>query len=146
MICPDSSVAVKWTFVEEHSTEARLLLRDALRRQETIVAPPLLCSEVANTIRQYMRRGQVRLEEARAVLTGFLALPIALYGAPHLYERALVLANEYNMPAAYDAQYVALAELAGATFWTADQKLLRLLGGTLPYVRWIGEYKSQDGG
>jgi predicted nucleic acid-binding protein len=140
MICADSSVAAKWSFVEEYSDEARALLRAALAQQEPIVAPPLLPSEVANVIRQRMRQGQVPLEEARALLAQFLALPIALQAPETLYDRALVLADEYDLPAVYDAHYVALAELLGATFWTADQRLLRTLGGRLPFVRSIADY------
>ena len=140
MICADSSVAAKWSFVEEHSFQARALLRDALAQQDPIVAPPLLPSEVANVIRQRMRQGQVQLDEARALLAQFLALPISLQAPEALYERALVLADEHNLPAVYDAHYVALAELLGATLWTADRQLLRALGGRLPFVRWIAEY------
>jgi predicted nucleic acid-binding protein len=140
MICADSSVAAKWSFVEEHSLQARALLRDALAQQDPIVAPPLLPSEVANVIRQRLRQGQVRLDEARALLAQFLALPISLQAPETLYERALVLADEHNLPAVYDAHYVALAELLGATLWTADRRLLRALGGRLPFVRWIAEY------
>jgi len=140
MICADSSVAAKWSFVEEHSFQARALLRDALAQQDPFVAPPLLPSEVADVIRQRLRQGQVQLDEARALLAQFLALPISLQAPEALYERALVLADEHNLPAVYDAHYVALAELLGATLWTADRRLLRALGGRLPFVRWIGDY------
>jgi predicted nucleic acid-binding protein len=82
----------------------------------------------------------VRLDEARALLAQFLALPIRLQAPETRYDRALVLADEHKLPAVYDAHYVALAELLGATLWTADQRLLRALGGRLPFVRWIGAY------
>lgn len=140
MICADSSVAAKWSFVEEHSFQARALLRDALAQQDPIVAPPLLPSELANVIRQRMRQGQVQLDAARALLAQFLALPISLQAPETLYERTLVLADAHNLPSVYDAHYVALAELLGATLWTADRRLLRALGGRLPFVRWIAEY------
>jgi predicted nucleic acid-binding protein len=140
MICTDPSVAAKWSFVEEYSREARALLRDALARQEPIVAPPLLPCEVANVIRQRLRQGQVRLDEARALLAQFLALPISIQALEALYDRALVLADEHHLPAVYDAHYIALAKLLGATYWTADQRLLRALGGRLPFVHWIGDY------
>ena len=65
MICTDASVAAKWFFAEEHAAQASALLRDALGAAEPLVAPPLLPSEVANVIRQRLRQGQVRLDEAR---------------------------------------------------------------------------------
>lgn len=140
MICVDSSVAAKWMFVEEHSIPARALLRDTLAQREPIVGPPLLPSEVANVIHQ--RQGQVRLDEARALLARFLSLPIALRAPETLYDRSLVLADQHSLPAIYDAQYVALAGLLGARLWTADRRLLRALGNQLPFVRWIADYGS----
>lgn len=140
MICVDSSVAAKWSFVELHSFQARALLRVTLEQQEPIIAPPLLPSEVANVIRQRLRQGRLDLGEARALLAQFLAVPLSLQAPETLYDRALLLADQYGLPAIYDAQYVALAELLDATLWTADQRLLRALGGRLPLVRWIAEY------
>ncbi len=140
MICIDASVAAKWSFVEEHSSQARTLLRVALEQQEPIIAPPLLPSEIANVIRQRLRQGQLWLVEARAMLAQFLAIPLSLQAPATLYDRALVLANQYDLPAIYDAHYVALAELLDATLWTADQRLLRSLRGQRPFVRWIADY------
>jgi predicted nucleic acid-binding protein len=140
MICIDSSVAAKWSFTEEHSFQARTLLRAALERQEPIVGPPLLPIEVANVIRQRLRQGRLELSEARALLAQFLAIPLSLQMPDTLYDRALVLADRHNLPAIYDAHYVALAELLGATLWTADQRLLAALGGSLQFVRSIADY------
>lgn len=140
MICVDSSVAAKWSFVEEHSIEARALLRGALEQRDPIVAPPLLASEVANVIRQRVRQGQLDLGEARVLLAQLLAVPVSLRTPETLYDRALVLADQYSLPAIHGAQYVALAELLGTTLWTADQRLLRALGNRLPFVRWIAGY------
>jgi predicted nucleic acid-binding protein len=46
----DASVAAKWIFTEEHSDQARALLRTALSVPELIVAPPLLPIEVTRTV------------------------------------------------------------------------------------------------
>ncbi|MPZ13598.1 MAG: PIN domain-containing protein, partial [Chloroflexi bacterium] len=127
MICVDSSIAAKWVFVEEHSERARLLLRVALEQQEPIIAPTLLPSEVANVIRQRLRQGQVQLNEARALLAQFLAVPIAILTPETVFDLSLVLADQFSLPAVYDAHYVALAKLLDATLWTADQRLLRAL-------------------
>lgn len=48
---------------------------------------------------------------------------------------ALELTVLHNLPAAYDAHYVALAEQLACAFWTDDQRLLHTLGGVLPAVR-----------
>lgn len=144
MICVDASVVVKWPFVEEHSSEARGLLRFAIAAEEPITAPPLVIGEVANVIRQYQRRGELGLEQARAVLDELLAFPITILTPDILYARALMVAHEYDLPAIYDAQYVALAELLGATLWTADQRLLRSLAGELPFVHAIADWRPAE--
>lgn len=140
MICVDASVAGRWLFTGEYSSQADALLDGALQRSERMVAPPFLPVEVTNTIRQYLRRRDLSLDQARALLAHFLAIPIELHAPPSLYDRALLMADQYNLPAAYDAHYVALAEHFGATLWTADRRLVNTLGGRLPFVRWIGEY------
>lgn len=111
---------------------------------EPIIAPPLLPSEVANIIRQRQRRGQLELDDARAILASFLALPIALLSPETLYDRALILAHEYDLPAVYDAQYIALAELLGAALWTADRRLARSLGGGLPFVHVLANWRPAE--
>jgi len=130
------------SFVEEHSGAARALLRNALAQRAPMVAPPLLPSEVASVIRQRMRQGQVQLDEARALLAQLRAIQISLQAPETLHDRALVLAEQHRLPAVSDAHDVALAELLGATLWTADQRLLRALGGRLPFVRWIADYRT----
>ena len=140
MICVDASVAAKWLFAEQQSAQADELLLVALENRESIVAPPLLPGEVANIIRQRLRQGYLPLGDARALLAQFLAVPISIQTPETLFDRALVLADQYSLPAIYDAQYIAIAEILGATLWTADQRLLRDLGGQLPFVRSIVDY------
>jgi predicted nucleic acid-binding protein len=140
MICVDSSVAAQWFFTEDHSAQADSLLQAALASQEPIVAPPLLPSEIMNLLRQRQRAGALTLPQAQALLSQFLAVPISLRFPRRMYRRILELADQYALPAVYDAHYLALSELLGATFWTDDQRLLRALGTTLPFVRWIGDY------
>lgn len=143
MICVDASVVVKWLFIEEHSVEARGLLHSAIGTEEPIIAPPLLLGEVANVIRQSQRRGELNLEQARAVLKDLLAFPITILSPAELLDRTLVLSYTHNLPAIYDAQYVALAELTGAILWTADTRLIRSLGGP-PFVRSIADWRPAE--
>lgn len=143
MICVDASVAAKWIFPEEHSERASGLLRKALDEGESVIAPPLLPVEVSNIIRQRMRRGILDREGARTILSQFLDIPIALQAPQTLHERALLIAVDHELPAVYDAHYIALAELFGATLWSADQRLIRTLNGRLPFVRSIADWRRQ---
>jgi hypothetical protein len=74
-----------------------------------------------------MRRTGLTLAGARQLLADFFALAIVLTGPAELYDRALQLADAYGLPAAYDAQYLALTQLLGCDFWTDDQALVRSL-------------------
>lgn len=141
MICVDASVAWKWFYPEEHSHLADELLQTVLASSEEFIAPPLLPSEITNIARQHVRRGLIQLDEAREILAGFLAMPIALQAPATLYTRSLLLAVERGLPATYDAQYLVLSQLLGATFWTADARLVRATSARMPFVRWIGDYQ-----
>ena len=140
MICVDASVAVKWLLDEDYTPHADALLSAAIDRPEPMIAPALLASEVTNTLRQRQRRGLLTFVQTRVLLADFLGLPVSLYAPIEIYDQALVLADRYGLPATYDACYMALAEAMGAVFWTADERLVRLLAGQLDYVHWIGDY------
>src|SRR5206468_1204709 len=103
-------------------------------------------SEVTNILRQRMRSGQPRLTlyEATELLQQFLRLPVELLAPLGLYESALALADSHHQPAAYDAQYLALAQLSGCNFWTADERLFNAVSNKLPFVKWIGSYRDAD--
>ena len=142
MIIVDASVAAKWIFPEEHTARARALLRHTLNRSEVIAAPPLLFFEVTNIVRKRIAREGVSRERGRRELERFLAIPVEQRSFPGIHQRALAIATEFNLPAAYDAHYVALAEYLACTLWTDDQRLIRDLGGAVPFLRAIADYPS----
>jgi predicted nucleic acid-binding protein len=47
------------------------------------------------------------------------------------------LADQFSLPAAYDAHYLALAELLEGEFWTADGQLARRVQPSLPWVHLV---------
>jgi predicted nucleic acid-binding protein len=140
VIVVDASVVVKWLLVEPHTPKARDLYRDSLAAADPIAAPRLLPFEIANVLRQRMRRTGMPLADARQLMAQFFGFTISLVEPPDLYDRALELAEIRALPAAYDAHYLALAEHHGCTLWTDDQRLSRLVGGTLGYVSPIANY------
>ncbi len=141
MICADASVAIKWLLNEERSDRARALYSAALFTGEQFVAPSLLPLEVTNILRQRMRaRDGISLTEAARQLEVFLALPIEFHNPVRLHHQALVLADALGLPATHDAHYLALAEHLSCELWTDDQRLLRQVGRSLPFVRWIGDH------
>jgi predicted nucleic acid-binding protein len=145
MICIDASVAAKWVFEEEYSQQAVALAEDCRKTRQRLVGPALLPVEVSNVVRLRISRDGLSLADAEDALERFLAFSVALRPNTSreqeaLYVRALRLAVEHDLPAVYDAQYIALAETLGCTLWTDDRRLLRLLGGRVAYVKWIADY------
>lgn len=138
----DTSVVVKLLFPEEHSDLAAALLDDARHADWGIFAPQSLPVEESNVIRRRMRRDRLDLADAITSLDDFLAPPVTLVGSPALYRRALRLTERYSL-SAFDAQFVALAQILDCDLWTADEALLRAVSGRLSFMRWIGDYNGQ---
>jgi len=101
-------------------------------------APTLLCYEVTNALHRYVVHGELLPDEATAALDVALDLGVTWFGDAELHRRALGMAQERGLPAAYDAHYLALAERLGADLWTADRRLHQAVGAALPWVRLVG--------
>ncbi|ALL01893.1 hypothetical protein Pyrde_1850 [Pyrodictium delaneyi] len=118
----DASVVVKWFIVEEYSSEARLLRDAYVEGLIDLAAPELLPFEVLNALRYSGAFGEDELKEVARVLDDFQLALFRLEG--ELALRAVEVAMRKGVTI-YDASYVALAELLGATLYTADEKLIR---------------------
>ena len=140
MIVVDASVAAKWVLPEPDSDKAEALYNDTIRGGEQILAPSLLRFEVANILRQRMVRVGLALGDADRLMAQFLRFSVTLITPPETHRHALALADAHELRAAYDAHYIALARLLGCELWTDDQRLLRQLGGALPFVRALADY------
>jgi predicted nucleic acid-binding protein len=127
LIVVDASAVVAALLVEGPAGEAA---RDAVRSQE-VHAPHLLDVEVTSAIRRWVLSGRLAVEDARSSLRDLRELAIARHGHEPLLDRALDLRDAVS---AYDAVYVALAELLGASLLTADTRLARAPGVRCPVV------------
>ncbi len=118
----DASVALKWVIPEVLSEQA-----DRIRdHEDDVLAPELLLVEVANALWRKAKAGEISGREAHTALDLVSASGVDLYPNRPLVSRALALARLLAHPV-YDCVYLALAEREGATFVTADQRLLRRL-------------------
>lgn len=132
--CVDASLVVQ--ILGAHP--AAVSLWDRLAQLDgDLIAPSLLHYEVANALYQQQRSGRVTLELAALQFDRCLRLPIELHGDIRLHSRAMEIAHEQQLPATYDAHYVALAERFRVPLWTCDRRLADALGDGLPEVHLV---------
>ncbi|WP_147917466.1 type II toxin-antitoxin system VapC family toxin [Ruania zhangjianzhongii] len=89
--------------------------------EEELAAPHLIDSEVTHVLRGLVRRQVLSENQGSLALEGFTQLTLARYPADWL--RARIWALRHNL-SGYDATYVALTEMIGATaLITTDARL-----------------------
>jgi predicted nucleic acid-binding protein len=127
-------------FVDQFAIQAESVYEEWLRTSVSLTAPALFYAEVSSAIRRRVHRGLLEPANGSRMLTQALQWPIVIWEDVRLVQpSALEFATRFNRPKAYDAQYLALADLLGCELWTADRRLVNAVAGQLPWVRWIGE-------
>lgn len=144
----DSNIALKWVLDEPDSLAALALLAEWTRKRITIIAPALLAYEATNILFQNVRKNKITFDTASNGLKRVILAGIE-FDFPYDYRlslRAIELANKYNLTAAYDPHYLALAEREGCELWTADTRMWKAVQGKISWVRDLSEYKSANDG
>jgi predicted nucleic acid-binding protein len=94
-------------------------------RAEDIHAPFLVEIEAVQALRRLVREGYLSEDRATTARDHLDALPLVLYPHRPLMERIWELRDNHT---AYDASYIALAEVLGAPLVTCDARLARSTG------------------
>jgi predicted nucleic acid-binding protein len=103
---------------------ARIAAR-VLTADESLHAPHLIDLEVAQVLRRWTRRGTLPDARAEEALQDLAELPLARY--PHQFLLPRIWELRANATA-YDAAYLALAEVLGAAIVTCDSALAAVPG------------------
>ncbi len=114
MIVADASAAVSALL---NAGPARRALAD-----DQLHAPHLIDSEIANALRRQVAAQRLEAAAAWTALDQWRQLGMTRYPAVGLLERVWELRENLS---AYDASYIALAELLDCTLVTADARLGR---------------------
>ncbi|HQI83431.1 MAG TPA: type II toxin-antitoxin system VapC family toxin [Anaerolineae bacterium] len=138
-VCIDANLALKLVLAEEDSPRVLTLWRHWIESDTLIVAPPLLAYEVTSVLRGKVHRGALTAAAGDEAFTLIHAQGIEYLAPPALHSRAWELAKRFARPNAYDAHYLALAEMLACPFWTADERLYNAVKEHLSWVRWLGE-------
>ena len=110
-----------------------------------LLAPTLFEYEINSVLHHAATTGLLAYREAKKAMQDAQALAVkCVPPSPQLHDRAWYWADRLNQSKTYDAQYVALADLERADFWTADRRLAngaRQAGAG--WVHWIGESDAE---
>ncbi len=117
MIVVDASVLVN--VVGDDGVDGKHARRE-VRRAEDVAAPDLVDVETVAVLRRRWLAGTISERRFAAALEDLEALDLDRYPALPLMRRAYELRANVT---AYDATYVALAEVLGCELLTADQRL-----------------------
>jgi predicted nucleic acid-binding protein len=117
VIVLDASAAIEWLLQSPLGVKIDHRIFVPL---ESLHAPHLLDVEVAQALRRYVRNKTISAQRGQEALEDLRDLPLSRYPHDFLLPRIWELRETLT---AYDAVYVALAELLAARLLTCDGKI-----------------------
>jgi predicted nucleic acid-binding protein len=140
-VCVDASLVIKVVVREPDSEKADALFTQRSKEGTHLIAPAFFDVETDSILKQkVILRQELTPEPAEAAFIMLQSLPIQQLTVPTQRQRAWQIATEFGSATVYDATYLALAELHGCRFWTADKGLFDQVKARIPFVRWLGDY------
>jgi len=139
MIVIDANIALALVIPFPYSDQASERFAAWTESLTALAAPALFGFEVTSGLRKAVSLGVLAQERANSAFESIFSLGIQeLNATQELHRAALSWADRLGQTVAYDAYYIAAAELVAASFWTADQQLYgaaRAAGAD--WVHWI---------
>ena len=135
--CVDASFVVAWLLPDTRTPAVMEAWQAFEEGRDDFVAPPLLYPETISAIRQVVHRGNLTLDEGQAIVDDFLALAIPTPVPTRLYQHAYILATRFRQPKAYDATYLALANILSCELLTLDARLFNAVADDFPFIRLV---------
>lgn len=121
MIVIDASVVAELLLQGAHASKVWAVLTG---RRGVVAAPAILDLEVASVLRRKSFRDEITDVEASEALKFYQLMRIEKFTTSGVLDRVWALRSNFTP---YDASYIALAELFGATLVTRDEALISTL-------------------
>ena len=129
----DSCVGFKW-FVDEPSSDKALRLRDDFRSGVLeLLAPSIFPIELVHSLTRAERQGRITQAEGVQLFQDIMGLLPVLHEYLPLLPRAYEVSSQVRI-GVYDCLYIALAEREGCQLVTSDDRLIRNLQPTFPFI------------
>jgi predicted nucleic acid-binding protein len=139
----DANIAIKWVLIESDSEIAKALLAEFKNKEMTVYVPTLLSYEVTNILYREVRAGRITSETAEDGIHMIHRVVTSVYSSNAVLSlRAMAIAKHFDLSAAYDSHYLALAESKECILWTADKRMWRSVKDQFDWVHWIGDYPA----
>jgi predicted nucleic acid-binding protein len=122
VIVLDASAVLELLLGTPAGGEVRAHIADAA---QALHVPHLLDLEVAQVLRRYVREAQLHPDEAAEAIQDLRDLDLTRHAHEPLLDRVWMLRDNFS---AYDAVYVALAEMLDASLLTSDRRLAHAPG------------------
>lgn len=129
----DASVVLKWFLKEKGSTHAREYLARFRARNDDLIAPDLLVSEVGNGLRSAALSKRLDPALAEGAFADFLAMDLSLVPMSRVGRKAIELALTHNTTF-YDAAYAALALDEQVPVLAVDGPMSQRLSGKVDFL------------
>ena len=142
LVCIDANLVVRILIPGPFTDHALTLLTHCQEQHIQLIAPSLLSYEVTSVLRRMIYLNTLSAKDGEAAFQEFLRLNVRLSSRSAIFPLAWNLARRFNRPRTYDTAYLALAQLQGCDFWTADEKLYNAVQHELSWVKWIGNYSA----
>ena len=124
---------IKWVLPEQDDEKA-IKIRDGFKQgTHDLLSPDVFPIEVAHSLARAERRGEIKFGEGSQKLADIFAYMPALHSYLALLPRAFALASHARI-GVYDCLYVVLAEREGCELLTADDRLVRALQASFPFI------------
>lgn len=110
------------------------------------MAPAFAWAELGTILRRKVKAGLLSESEAGTIWGRFLSLPIHYLGDQSLMQTSREIAIRFNLPALYNAAFLAAAEATmrcsggPVEFWIADRELAKLLEPRVPEYVHVLDY------
>lgn len=140
----DANLVFKWLIEEEYSDIAHELLKHWENCGVSRAAPYFMPVEVSNILHQRVKRSEISIDEGVRLIGKLLSSGIELRHSLDIHRRALELASELGQGAAYDAHYLALAEILDCEMWTADERFYRVASPNSARLRLLTEFVAPE--
>lgn len=139
LICVDTNLVLKILLGGPNRQQVREQWNQWVKRGVTFIAPPLFAFEATSVIWQHVFNKLISLEKGQQAFQKVFDQGIHFEYPPDLHKHAWEVAKQFNLHAAYDAHFVALAAHFSCEFWTLDRRLYQALSTKLPWVHTISE-------